>query len=160
MNANMKKMLSVLTPEQQDAFNFFYNSLSYEQTMINNPILTIENICTTNTCFFTSTFLDTTTLPRESYWLWNKSKRSQTVYLDDNTKVSFYKLNTRKARRSEKEPPNFKVWLFDITSTSGSKIHFFWCERGFDTVEITINDLAFLRPYFTTNSAASLYGWM
>ena len=154
-----KMMRSTLTPEQQEAFgNFISAFATWEQTIIQNPILSIDNICTTNTCFFTTTTLDTTTLPREASWLWNKSKRSQTVSLNEHVTVTFYKLNTRKARRAIVEPPNFKVWLFDVTIRD-AKIHFFWCERGLGAMEITVNDLEFLRPYFSTATAAQFYGW-
>lgn len=149
------------SPEQQKAFEIFLERLPrWREHLILSPDLSFENICITNTIFFTDVILDTTTLPRQTCWLWNKSKPSQPINIGNNI-VSFYKLNTRKTRKSPVDPPLYKVWIFDIINDS-NQLSYFWCERGIEEIPIepvNLNDLSFLSA-FTTQETALTLGWV
>ena len=127
------------------------------------PNLVLESICRTDAKFFTLQLLETTNLPRGNNWLWNKSKPKRVVQMPDDIEISLYKLNTRKTRKAEEEPPPYKVWIFNVTNTSSNMIlSFFWCERGAEEIEIipvTLQDLSFLYP-FTSLDSAKNFGWI
>ena len=147
-----------LTPEQQAAFGVFEMNLSSSNKLMRENEQRIEDICITGTAFFTKYLLDSSTLPRETNWLWNKSKPTQTYELRDGSSVSFYKLNSRR-KKGEKMCPEFKVWIFNVTLPDQSRLSYFYCERGIDITPVTLGDLSFLSPYTTVDLAKS-FGWI
>ena len=147
-----------LTPEQNVAFSTFKTNLTRWDKLLRVKEQKLEDLCVTGTAFFTNFILDSSNLPRDPAWLWNKSKPTQSYELGDGTEVSFYKLNSRK-KRGEKLCPEFKVWIFNLTLPTRSQLSYFWCERGIELTPFTLKDLSFLSPYTTIEFAKSI-GWL
>ena len=120
-----------LTPEQQRAFTVFEAMLCHWQDYLITPDqLCVERICLKDTRISTQVPLKTKTLPRGVDWLWNQSRSRQNITSSNGTQVCFYKLNTRKVRKSETEAPPYKIWIFNVIFPNFQQVSFLWCERG------------------------------
>merc|ERR1712151_193770 len=81
--------------------------------------------------FFTSQSLQTANLPRGDKWQWNQSRSKTTFSLGNELRISFCKLNTRKAKDVVTRSPPFKVWIFHLDFlVEDFTLHFAWCEKG------------------------------
>ena len=120
----------LLTPEQQRAYAVFEEMLNHWQDyLVDVEQLTVSNICVKNSRISTYIPLKTKTLPRGVDWLWNQSRSRQNVAVN-GVQVCFYKLNTRKVRKSEMEAPPYKIWIFNALFPNFQQVSFLWCERG------------------------------
>ena len=160
-----------LTPEQQKALSVLEHHLKSFHETIGAPPEALEEICQTNAFLFSRAALGTINLPRGVNWLWNKSKATKFARTE-NYEVAFYKLNTRKARRTcEFEAPMYKLWIFEVKIADtgieeNDKIYGLWCERGdeepasrIEIQVVNLEDLSFLSPYTTVESAKT-FGWI
>ena len=119
-----------LTPEQQRAFSVLEDMFSHWQDYLIHPDqFTVDKICVKNARISTHIPLKTKTLPRGVDWLWNQSRSRQNVCINE-AQVCFYKLNTRKVRKSEMEAPPYKIWVFNALLPNFQQVSFLWCERG------------------------------
>jgi len=142
-------------------------------------VLCLETMCANDSKIFVKEVVKTATLPKSSGWLWNQSRSRKTISIGEY-QVCFYKLNTRTSKTSPRSPPPYKLWVFNIRCGQ-EKFSFLWCEKGepvssplysllppsiphscyqecTELVQVTLSELAFLRPFVSQNTASS-FGW-
>src|SRR3990167_8187429 len=151
-----------LKGEQKRAFSTFYNLYQQDHSQLFiESVQELDSIYWTDTFFFTYQILQTTNLPKES-WAWNRSKKSVSIILDTQEKVTFYKLNNRKKKHTSLKKPhvNCKIWIFKVESNSKPVVYCFWCEVGVSRAEVLVklNDLTFLVDFVSSETAEQL-GW-
>lgn len=123
----------------------------------------------TNFVASSKTFIKKSDLPKGENWDWGQSSSKATLFLPSGTKLTFWKVNTRK-KCSIVKPPSFKIWIFSIEYGQNTINSFVWCEKGVEgnTVAteighifpqyLTTDDLAFLAPFADCSTAVEL-GW-
>src|SRR3990167_891937 len=100
-------------------------------------------------------------------WRSNQSVTNIRFYIDENTSCLIHKLNARRKLAND-VTPCYKVWLYDIFTHNdiNPSLYFIWCERGeepesfpiIDPATITLEDLAFLKP-FVDPEIAAYFNW-
>ena len=115
------------TPEQNRAMQVFRDNL-YQQAEKTTQVIDLPSVATTNSMLFIDGFLKTKKMPREPNWSWNQSV-PRVSYQFNQYDVSFFKLNTRKARTGSGKAPSYKVWIFHA-KFQHQEFSFLWCEKG------------------------------
>jgi len=117
-------------PEQRRALDVLSSHLlQWENHFVDD--YTLPQLTRQDNRFFTSQSLQTANLPRGDNWQWNQSRSKTTFSLGDELRVSFCKLNTRKAKDVVTRSPPFKVWIFHLDFLREDlTLHFAWCEKG------------------------------
>lgn len=119
-----------LTPEELKAIGILRTHLTnWEQEIVED--VRLEDLCRTNHTMFLRDEIKTSLLPRGIEWLWNQSRSRQFIFLDEDTQVCFFKLNTRNAKGATQPHPCYKLWVFIVNYLmKGFSITFIWCEKG------------------------------
>ena len=94
-------------------------------------------------------------LHRGGNWRWNRATVLNDLSLDDDTKVTLQKMQSRSTIKHTKGP-SFKVWLYAIRSTV-SPVYFLWIERGWELPPV--EQLSFLSS-FVAESLARELNWI
>ena len=107
--------------------------------------------------------ITTSQIPREKHWKWNQSRaKYETMDYTRSYHLSFFKLNTRKASKTSKHVPQYKIWIFNLTNfVYNTKASFSWCEKGNirSSLDSTfLQELAFLQKFISRECAHEL-GW-
>jgi len=119
-----------LLPEQRRAVTMMSDHLLDWENYLNDEV-SLTQLCTKGEMFFTKKPLNTSALPRGREWQWNQSRSKNHLTIQDDLKISFCKLNTKKAKGYTKRSPAYKVWIFHLKFTKFfSTLHFAWCEKG------------------------------
>lgn len=155
---------SSFTPEQSRALTVLEDTLPLIKTISVPSVPPLEETTISDNRIFILQNVSTASLPRGDTWLWNQSRaRKKVTDLTGNVFVSFYKLNTRSARHVSVDPPNYKMWVFNLNIQPHNKnLTFLWCERGQSRPsidELQIEDFGFLAP-FLGFAQAEEFGWV
>lgn len=121
---------NLLSPEQHRALEVLQNA---DLSTPKKEALELTTILQHNSKFHSMKNLSTKDLPKGDYWIWNQSRRRETVSSDSIT-VCFYKLSAKVKPKRSFMNPGYKLWVFNIESKS-LKSTLLWCEKG-----ITGND--------------------
>ena len=117
-------------PEQRRALDVLSSHLlQWENNFVDE--YTLPQLTRQDNRFFTSQSLQTANLPRGEKWQWNQSRSKTTFVVGEELRISFCKLNTRKAKDVMARSPPFKVWIFHLDFMQEDfSLHFAWCEKG------------------------------
>lgn len=120
---------SNIPPEQKRAITHLLDLLPHRDKYLRTN-LQLEDVLTTGNKFFTYESLFPPTLPRQESWQWNQSRSRNHFNFGLFLDISYFKLNTRKAKGFTNKSPPHKVWIFEILLSGVETINFFWCEKG------------------------------
>lgn len=156
--------LPSLTPEQTRALSVLEDALPVIKTTSVPCVPPLEETTISDNRLFILQNISTSSLPRGDTWLWNQSRARQKITdFTKNIFVSFYKLNTRSAKHVRVDPPNYKMWVFNLSIQPYNKqLTFLWCERGQvrpPIDELNLEDLDFLAPFLVVSQAEE-FGWI
>src|SRR3990167_1145243 len=114
---------------------------------------------------------DKSHLPKEATWDWAQSNSRVRIAIDEQTTVTFRKLNPRR-KTNGINPPSYKVWLYEISVNGEKDRYFLWCEKGSGSLEaivteigyifpqsLSIIDFSFLAPFVDRQTALE-FGWI
>jgi len=151
-------------PEERRAIRVLSDKLVSDIRCVPLPSsVLLSDVLQTGTKIFFQGTLKAKNLPREEHWMWNQARRSKALNFNNLYIVNFFKLNTRKAPRTNTfNFPSYKVWIFHITPSNDNPIFsFYWCERGAAEPQLNgelLQQLSFLQPFMNPQSAGEI-GW-
>ena len=161
-----------LTREQTKALNVVLEHLPvlYMVPPANNRLHPDAPLLPTNFMASSCCPIPNANLPRGVDWHWNQSNAKITVTIDDQTKVTFKKICTKRKNTLLPCPPSFKIWSYEITKAGSGTLYFLWCEKGVEQKgvhteigvifpeELSISSLSFLKQFMDEQSAKE-FGW-
>jgi len=147
-----------LTPEQQDALDFFTTNLPRIKTHEIAEKHTHEEIQV-----FKQSKIKLSSIPSGSFWHWNQTKQKQIVDIEQhNVTVQFRKLIPRKKCIQDPTPlPELRLWHFTFTDPQDDiPIHVLWYQRGYNEHEpqaLELENYSFLAAFMTPSDAQQFW---
>ena len=156
-----------LSQEQSKALTVFEQNFKYFKLSQTKSLDTIRscNIFEEGTRLYFDNHISPGLLPKEYSWKWNQSgAKCEVVDKFGDIKITFFKVNSRKAKNINLPIPQYKLWIFNITILSRQNVYlsFLWCEKGYSNYlldDTLLNELSFLKD-FVSREHAEEFGWI
>jgi len=145
--------IHTISPEQQRALGVLNTNLPKWRAQLYEGQMELSQLTTNFMCFSSTPIKN---LPHDSTWVWNQSNAKIHVQLNEQTFVSFQKMNTRKKKNAPK-PPSHKLWMYTIHSTDSDiprELFFLWCEKGILKQPLAVNAMPCTSPRGQTSTAS------